>query len=46
MLKQSTLGRYNPEDYPLPGSPEISSLIEKQVKWIKQKYGTSLNPFN
>jgi Cdc6-like AAA superfamily ATPase len=46
LLKQSTLGRYKPEDYPLPGNPDISLLIEKQVKWIKQTYGTSLNPFN
>ena len=46
LLKQPNLGPYKPEDYPLPGNPDISSLVEKQAKWIKQTYGTSLNPFN
>ncbi|MCO7200701.1 SIR2 family protein [Pseudoalteromonas sp. OANN1] len=46
LLKQPSLGRYKPEDYPLPGNPDISSLVEKQAKWIKRTYGTSLNPFN
>lgn len=46
LLKQPCLGRYKPEDYPLPGNPDISSLVENQAKWIKQTYGTSLNPFN
>ncbi|MEM5515085.1 SIR2 family protein [Pseudoalteromonas sp. AS84] len=46
LLKQPNLGRYKPEDYPLPGNPDISSLVEKQAKWIKRTYGTSLNPFN
>ena len=46
LLKQPNLGRYKPDDYPLPGNPDISSLVEKQAKWIKQTYGTSLNPFN
>ena len=46
LLKQPNLGKYKPEDYPLPGNPDISSLIEKQAKWIKQKYGTSLHTFN
>ena len=46
LLKQPTLGSYKPEDYPLPGNPDISQLIEKQAKWIRKKYGTSLNPFN
>ncbi|WP_462160890.1 SIR2 family protein [Pseudoalteromonas maricaloris] len=43
LLKKTCLGRYNPEDYPLPGNPDISSLVEKQAKWIKRTYGTSLN---
>ncbi|WP_082916357.1 SIR2 family protein [Pseudoalteromonas neustonica] len=46
LLKQPNLGRYKPDDYPLPGNPDISSLVEKQAKWIKRTYGTSLNPFN
>lgn len=46
LLKQPNLGPYKPEDYPLPGNPDISLLVEKQAKWIKQTYGTSLNPFN
>ncbi|WP_232525518.1 SIR2 family protein [Pseudoalteromonas sp. 1_2015MBL_MicDiv] len=46
LLKQPSLGSYEPEDYPLPGNPDISPLIEKQIKWIKKSYGTSLNPFN
>ncbi|WP_348981946.1 SIR2 family protein [Pseudoalteromonas arctica] len=45
-LKRPALGSYKPEDYPLPGNPDISTLIEKQFKWIKKRYGTSLNPFN
>ena len=46
LLKQPNLGRYKPEDYPLPGNLDTSLLVEKQAKWIKQTYGTSLNPFN
>ncbi|MGO2374218.1 MAG: SIR2 family protein, partial [Pseudoalteromonas prydzensis] len=46
LLKQPNLGRYKPDDYPLPGNPDISSLVEKQAKWIKRTYGISLNPFN
>ncbi|PWW36465.1 NB-ARC domain-containing protein [Idiomarina loihiensis] len=46
LLKQPTLGRYRPEDYLLPGNPDISPLIDKQIKFIKKKYGTSLNPFS
>lgn len=46
LLMQPTLGSYKSEDYPLPGNPDISPLIDKRFKWIKKKYGTSLNPFN
>ncbi|TLX45461.1 hypothetical protein C1E24_18500 [Pseudoalteromonas phenolica] len=46
LLKLPNLGRYKPEDYPLSGNPDISSLVEKQAKWIRRTYGTSLNPFN
>jgi hypothetical protein len=46
LLKTPSLGQYKPENYPLPGNPDVTPLIEKQLKWIKQNYGTSLNPFN
>ncbi|BCE01354.1 SIR2 family protein [Marinicellulosiphila megalodicopiae] len=46
LLKQPALGPYKPENYPLPDNLDLSPLIEKQVKWIKDNYGTSLNPFN
>lgn len=45
LLKQPSLGVYKAEDYPLPGDPDISELIEKNAKWLKKNYGTSLNPF-
>lgn len=46
LLEQPNLGRYKPENYPLPSDPDASVLIEKQAKWIKKRYGSSLNPFN
>lgn len=46
LLNDQKLGKYKPENYPLPGDPDFTLLIEKQIKWIKQRYGTSLNPFN
>jgi hypothetical protein len=46
LLKQPALGCYKPESYPLPGDLDLSPLIEKQVKYIKNTYGTSLHPFN
>jgi hypothetical protein len=46
LLKKPALGRYKPENYPLPDNLDLSSLIEKQAKYIKHTYGTSLQPFN
>lgn len=46
LLENPSLGPYKQENYLLPGDPDVTPLIENQLKWIKQKYGTSLNPFN
>jgi len=43
-IENVELGEYLPENYPLPDNPDISQLIQKQIKWIKRNHG-SLNPF-
>ena len=45
LLENPDLGPFKEEDYPLPSNPDISLLIEKQAKFIRNQFGTSLNPF-
>lgn len=44
LLENIELGGYLPENYPLPNNPDISKLINKQIKWVNQNHGC-VNPF-
>jgi hypothetical protein len=44
IMENSKLGTYLPEDYPLPDNLDVRPIIQKQIKWINQNFG-SLNPF-
>lgn len=35
-LKHPQLGEYDAKDYPLPGNPDPTALVNSQIKWIKQ----------
>ncbi|MGK0408749.1 MAG: hypothetical protein ACJASB_000896 [Shewanella psychromarinicola] len=45
LLEAPNLREYKPEDYPLAVDSDVIPLMHKQVKWIMESYGTSLNPF-
>ncbi len=45
-LRNSSLGNYDAANYPLPGNPDISDLLNKQASWIKKRYGKKLNNFS
>ncbi len=36
LIENSTLGNYREENYPLPGSPDPTELVNSQIKYIKQ----------
>lgn len=45
LLENPNLGEFKTENYPLPIDFDMSVLIEKQAKWIKNEFGNSLTDY-